>query len=117
MRIVNLKTFLELPAGTVFQKYEPCITEELMLKGDNVGRRDFIIAAMTGTTAIDVDDSGKFPETLEQAEREDVRLEQEIWMRDGMFEDDQMFMVWSEHDLYQLAGKLLQSAVQMSEGR
>lgn len=117
MRIVNLKTFLELPAGTVFQKYQPCCTGELELKGDNVGSRDFCTSSMTGTTAVDCPSSDAFTEAVERAYAEDVPLVQEIWMRDGMFEDDQMFMVWHEHDLYQLAGKLLQSAVQMSEGR
>lgn len=42
MRIVGLKEFLTLPVGTVYAKYQPCITEGLEIKGDNCGERDWI---------------------------------------------------------------------------
>lgn len=34
MRIVDRKTFLAMPIGTVFSKYEPCVFGNLCIKGE-----------------------------------------------------------------------------------
>ena len=109
MKIVNRKTFLSLPAGTVYQKYEPCWFGDLAIKGETVSGVDWY-AWQIGPWFESMNDSGEHFETIQQAEatgEETGPMDFEIEGRDGLFDYDQLFAVWSEADVKGLANRLL----------
>lgn len=97
MRIVNLEAFLTSPKGTIFQKYQPCVTEGLCIFQGRCGESDFCYQRLDGLE-IDCDNSMDLPEALEVAHHKDVPITLDSTMRDGCFEPDQLFLVWSVHD-------------------
>lgn len=106
MKIVDLKTFLSMPVGTVFCKYEPCFMEPLHIKGENCGERDFFYQSIAD--AVDANDSGEFFELLDNSEKTgaEVRLDFNCQGRDGCFKDDQLFAVWHPNDVRALIQRL-----------
>lgn len=110
MRIVNLKQFLALPNGTVFAKYEPCSFEVLMIKTANVGERDFCYQEL-GPDALDATDTADFVEKLHESEASGIELALDFHGggRDGCFDDDQLFAVFSQGDVEQLIHRLIET--------
>jgi hypothetical protein len=107
MKIINRNTFLALPAGVVFSKYEPCIFGPLVIKGDTTPFNDFYYQEIDG--AIDCRDSGEFSDNcflMQNGSSVSVNLETEG--RDGLYDDDQLFAVWEAADLASLIERLQQ---------
>lgn len=106
MKIVNLKTFRALPPNTVFAKYQPCVFEELEIKGET-WEHDFLVTSNL-SSAIKCSGSGEFRELLDRAEKEGISLAMDFDTegRDGCFEDDQLFAVWEEADVRALIERL-----------
>lgn len=105
MRIVNLTRFRELPPGTVFSKYQPCCFGELMMKGDT-WEHDFLCQSLTGN--IKSDSSEDFFNKCRLMEQgESVDLDFDFYGRDGLFEADQLFVVYEKKDLAALIGCLM----------
>jgi hypothetical protein len=110
MKIVDRKTFLALPEGTVFSKYQPYIFGELQIKGSTLkSSGDF--CAYSITSAIDYDSSEDLFEKLDRMEKngEAVPMDFDSGGRDGCFDLDQLFAVWDEQDVRKLIGRLEQS--------
>lgn len=107
MKIVDLSEFREMPVGTIFCKYEPCIFGELEIKGET-WESDFISAPLTGCIeSEDTDDMvGKLDKYVET--KESFRLDIECYGRDGMFESKQLFAVYEKRDIAQLVNKLIE---------
>lgn len=104
VRIVNLKEFRELPEGTIFAKYEPCVVENPQIKGDT-WEVDFLCTDLmfypksTGTSSLIA--------AFDEAERgASVPLEVDGYGRDGCFEDGQLFAVYEKADMEQLIEEL-----------
>lgn len=113
MKIVNRTTFLAMPEGTVYAKYQPSIFEGLCIKGDTISRLDDGVAIDwfyqdIGADAIESHDSGEWGALLEESELTGRELEMDYDMqgRDGCFEDDQLFAVLSKKDVAQLIERL-----------
>lgn len=106
MKIVDRKTFLAMPAGTVFSKYQPCAFGELQIKGDTVADVDFYTQDLVG--AIEHNSSDDFADTLLAAQRDatSVRMDFEFQGRDGMFDKEQLFAVWERVDVEELLARL-----------
>lgn len=105
MRIVDRATFLALPAGTVFNKYEFGNIGDPCIKGDTWNNcQDFLVqyldtlACEPGTEYIDAHNR------LEDGA--DVPLDFDCLDRDGLFDDDQLFAVWSDADVEALIVRL-----------
>lgn len=112
MRIVNRKTFLELPANTLFAKYEPYVFGPLEIKGetcfvDGAAINDF---STTGplAEAIDCMSSHELVELLREAEMfgNSVDMDFAAEGRDGLFEDGQLFAVFDSADVSKLIERL-----------
>jgi hypothetical protein len=105
MKIVNLKTFKTLPSGTIAMKYEPCILGRLFMKGEP-SKCDFILTYLTDE--IDCDSSTDFIDKLTLAENKGVSVAMsfEETMRDGLFEEKQLFAIWEKEDVLGLIDKL-----------
>lgn len=110
MKIVDRKTFLSLPAETLFSKYEPCVFGDLCIKGDTLGSNDFAYQQIAD--AIACNDSGEFADKLLAAERTggSVALDLDCQGRDGLFDDDQLFVVWEPADVAALIARLSKCA-------
>lgn len=106
MRIVDRQTFLALPAGTVYQKWEPCFFGETCIKGETTPHDDWYETRITG--AIEHDDSEEFFERCtDMAEQgASVPMEFDTICRDGFFDQDQLFAVFEPADVAALIGRL-----------
>lgn len=106
MKIVDRKTFLSLPAGTLFSTYQPCVFGDLRIKGDSIGEIDFFYQPITD--AIACNDSSEFAEKLDAAQASGASLSMDFDCqgRDGMFDADQLFAVWEPADVAALIARL-----------
>ena len=109
MKIVNRATFLTMPNCTVFQKYEPCIFDELsILYGAINDGEDFVYESLNTPGFAESTGSGDYHDLLfaMEADGSEHALEFEGSMRDGLFDANQLFAVWSADDVRALIDKL-----------
>ena len=109
MKIVDRKTFMSLPAGTVFSKYEPVsLFGTLCVKGDSLSS-DFYYQDITGP--VDASSAGECHEVMLAAEvsGESIPLDFHCECRDGLFDYQQMFAVWEATDVLGLIDRLHES--------
>lgn len=110
MRIVDRATFLAMPAGTVFAKYQPCVFGDLLIKGETLaGGIDFRYQQIVDS--LDVGGSGEFVDRLHLAEAKgaagpEIEMDFNCESRDGLFDADQLFAVWSRDDVEALINRL-----------
>jgi len=106
MKIVNLETFRALPIGTVFSKYRPQIFDNPMVK-DRTTEHDFYYQDLVGN----IENIGDFDlfdkcDQMEQDEDINMPLDFDTITRDGLYEKEQLFAVYSEEDVEQLILRL-----------
>lgn len=110
MRIVDRKTFLAMPVGTVFAKYDPSIIREPMVKFDSSAFNGELIDFYYASLTDEVDCSGSFERDgiMDAAEHEGVpfALHFNTQCRDGMYDADQLFAVWDRDDVVGLIARL-----------
>ena len=106
MKIVDRKTFLALPAETLFSKYEPCIFGDLTIKGENAGSNDFLTQQIVN--AVSCHDSGEFGDILHSAVEtgDSFSMDLDCQGRDGLFDDGQLFAIWEPADIAMLIERL-----------
>lgn len=103
MKLVNRETFLRLPIGTIYSKYEPCIARSPQIKNETLtgmqgqsidwfyqdlvepNLMENMIDLISGTGQTDLDDAGQ---------------------RDGCFDYDEYYLIWQPKDLQQLITNL-----------
>src|SRR4051812_9857957 len=100
MKIVDRKTFLDMPPGTVFAKFGPLpsyVFGDVMIKGET-SSNDFW---MQPFISIDADDTSDWAEEIEQSitTGHSIGLDLDYEVRDGLFENDQLFAVWEHADV------------------
>ena len=105
MKILNLEEFRAMPEGTVFMKYEPCVFEDLQVKGET-WETDFTAANITYWP--DCTGSEDFSDKLFLAQEEgrSVLLDFDCYGRDGCFDKNQLFAVYDKRDIETLIYKL-----------
>lgn len=105
MKIVNLEQFRELPSGTLFMKYEPCVFEDLCAKGDTL-EHDWLYENIA--YSIECTSSDDFGNKLNDAEEQGISLAMDFDStgRDGCFDDSQLFAVYEKADIEMLIDKL-----------
>lgn len=116
MRIVDRATFMAMPAGTIFAKWnaQPADGshidlgyEEVAIKGDTVAGVDFVVQDLM-PWPLGTHDSERWVDTMEAAlgGDETAVLDYDWCGRDGEFEDDQLFAVWSQADAVALVERM-----------
>jgi hypothetical protein len=112
MKLVNRGTFLRLPIGTIYSKFEPCIAGAPQLKDETIlnseetrgidwfyqdlvepNLMENMIDLISSTGRADLDDAGQ---------------------RDGCFDEDEFYLIWQPKDLQQLIANL-QAAIPIAE--
>lgn len=110
MRIVDRKTFLAMPVGTVFAKYDPSIIREPMVKCDSVAVRGELVDFRYVSLTDEVDCSGSFERDgimdLAEIEGTPFALHFNTESRDALFDADQLFAVWGRDDVRGLVARL-----------
>lgn len=114
MKIVDRKTFLSMPAGTLFSKYVPMCFGELCIKESTLGENDFLVQHIND--AIACGGSDEFASLLDDAERNGTSLAMDFDAlgRDGCFDADQLFAVWERDDVEALIARL-QTAISRAD--
>lgn len=105
MKIIDRKTFLTMPAGTVFSKYQPNVFGTLQIKGETIWN-DFFVQDIA--EAIRCSSSDEFFDILDEAQETgvSVQLDFNCEGRDGEFDEDQWFAVWDNNDVAGLIERL-----------
>jgi len=103
---------MELPQGTVFAKYEPCNFGELEVKWESLmadpgstGIGDFVTSGL----GCEIKNSGSddfFEKCKAGEEGAEIEIEYGNAGRDGMFEPEQLFAVFSKEDVKKLIAHL-----------
>lgn len=111
MRIVNRQEFLSLPANTVFslsswtESTNSTNIEHLYIKGDTVAGVDYYEQTIPD---FDWDDSEVHADTvlsaIESGDNIPLCLNSET--RNGMFNSEQKYVVWDNHDIHVLIDRL-----------
>ena len=104
MKIVNRKIFLQMPKGTLFSEYVPCVFYGLFAK---TGEPDDMINDYFEKELISnpkCHDSGEFSSILINAEETGAsfNLDFDISGRNGAFKNDQLYAVYEKQDIVQL---------------
>ena len=109
MRLVDREDFLKLPKGTPFQKNgldNPlCIKGETIL-GDAVPI-DFTYLSLDSTSN-DMNSDHEFQEALQKTleTKEHIAWDKTCWCRDGLFDKDQLYIIYSTLDTMEMLSAL-----------
>lgn len=109
MKIVNKEQFLKLPAGTLYSRYAPCIVEGLERKQETISTNDWFFDSFIGN--IKCSSSDEFVKQCDIAATGiDVPLDYGTYgaERDGLYDEHELFAVYSSNDIYQLIEALKQ---------
>jgi hypothetical protein len=108
MKIVNRETLMKMPDDIVFMTYEPQNFGQLMMLRGACGN-DFFTQDLCAP--IKAYNDRELSSMCEKAERgEEVELDFDCAARDGMFDDKQLYAVYSKTDVLDLI-KCLMHAV------
>lgn len=107
MKIINKEEFIQLPEGTLFTEWKPCIFGEICIKGETISTEsgDFFYQPL-----IQIDAGGSDEEAALQIESaqtgKSFKLTLQCEHRDGHYDWGAMYAIWEEKDFEDLAMKL-----------
>ena len=109
MKIINRNEFLKLPSYTLYSKYEPCIFDDICIKGESMiwdSGNDFIYTPIADV--VDSSSSSNFYDKLADAvdNKTSLSVDLECGSRDGLYDDDQLFAIWEKEDIQKLIASL-----------
>lgn len=110
MKIVTRKEFMELPAGTVFTYYEPCVFRGLHIKDSSpeLGYPDFTMSDLIG--AVENNSSGDFAQKCQLMEEgQSMPVDFESSGREGLFDEKLLYAVYEKEDVQKLIDRLTSS--------
>src|ERR1700744_101724 len=108
MKIIDRKAFLKLPPGTLYAKYRSLgCWGDLVIKMESTEYNDWYQYSLLNGWA-GCDNSDQFFDRVQQCEKGEAELQNDLDCegRDGLFEDDQLFIVYDNTDIRQLISKL-----------
>jgi hypothetical protein len=107
MRIVDLATFMAMPKGTIYQRFEPVAFGPIEIFGGPLSTSDFTSCDFT-TGPLEnggIDDLlRRVDEMIDEGASHPVCFDD--WQRDSGHDPDQMFAVWEDADLAALIAQL-----------
>ena len=103
MKIVNYNDFVKLPIGTMYSETEPCIFGEIKIKHETINEgNDWFYQSFQNNIEYEND----FVESYDKCLVEEVSLDFETLQRDGMFDYERTFAVYSQKDIQDMIDKL-----------
>lgn len=100
MRLVDRKTFLALPEGTIYAKGKPWAFESLNIKDENAGSNDWWYFEPCWIESAGSHEHFDFLEEM-QTKGTSYPMQESI-SRDGLYDDDAIFLVFERADLLRL---------------
>lgn len=103
MRIVDRKTFLQLPKGTVYSKFNPSIFYELNVKTSNPEDEwgnDWVHIPLI---------EGFIKGDRNHIDYDYFEFDLDCSVRDGSYEEEQLFAVYDKNDILKLIARLTYS--------
>lgn len=105
MKIVDRKTFLTLPPGILYCKTKPCHFGDIAIKYDT-WTNDWIYQSFPYFQE-ESDSSDAYFEAYQKLEKgESLTLDVDCAGRDGLYEEDEKFLIYEEKDIRILIEKL-----------
>lgn len=106
MRIVNYNEFIKQPKGTIYCEYEPCVFGKMNIFIESINDgSDFYYQEINH--AIPSADSSTFTEDCKLMEEGmEITADYYCLERDGLFEYDRKFLIYSKEDIKDLINKL-----------
>ena len=116
MKLVNHETFIEMPRGTVFRKWEPNVYEDVHILLGKVGTNDFNYYSLTGETDVgDLCEYGtidKIKNRIPNLNGIEVVFGPEESYRDGCFGmDNQMYAVYEKKEVESMINMLQEALI------
>lgn len=103
MKIVDRKTFLDLPEGTIFASGKRWVFGGLCVKGESLIFDTGNDYTFNDPHWVDADDSGEAIDRLEEMLQNGVSYPMEdAYGRDGCFESEEIYMIFETDDLVKL---------------
>lgn len=113
MRIVDRKTFLAMPSGTVYQKFSETnhsSADSLDIKGTTLNDNDWYYVSLTSELVVASHNSSDLYNKLKAMCYEDAEHPYGPWAaRDECFDDDELFLIYDQTAIQQLITKLQQT--------
>jgi len=107
MKIINRKEFLALEGSVLFSRYHDGQIGDLEIKGGTFGGVDF--TCQTVSTSIGSFDGAMLFEQIARMEETgvDLAMDFDYMGRDALFDEHQLFAVWSADDVRGLIARLV----------
>lgn len=106
MRLYKFKDFLKLPAGVIFSYYDPCCFKGLFKKESSIEDIDFFYQELIAP--IKCEDSDEYNDSLfNWKEGENLDLDYECGSREGLFDQEQLYAVYSDKEMEKLSSQIL----------
>lgn len=97
MKIVDRKEFMSMKR-CLFAKYEPCIHGEIRIKHANISDNDFVFSSLFGD--METEDSNDLIRKHDLLRfGESIKMSTDETDRDGMFDNDQLFLIFEKDDI------------------
>jgi hypothetical protein len=112
MRIVSRQSLMAMPAGTVYQTYEPCNFGPFNVKAETIvfeGKAIdwFYVVGISQPDFEEADSSETWFAACDRMERgESIPTHIGVLCRDGLFDDRQLYAVWDSDDVARLVSAL-----------
>lgn len=100
MKILTREQFIKTPSGTLWSYYQPCLFRELAVKvTDNKDyANDFVYFSLIGE--FQTENSDDYFEICKKMELgESIPASFEETTREGLFDDEQLFLVYEKSDV------------------
>jgi hypothetical protein len=103
MKILNRKDFLKTPSGTLWSYYEPCNFRDLSVKTSDSKDYENDFVSFSLIAEFDYFDGDEFAEKCQRMEQgESVPQSFEETTREGLFDDEQLFLVYEQGDIQKM---------------
>lgn len=109
MKVLERKEFLQLNKKPIlFQKFRPMVLDSLQIKYNTINDIDFYYEDLLGmdikTNDCEPNDSGELFELWEQVVKGKEKFERNYYnsYRDGLFDEDELYLVYEDEDVEKL---------------
>lgn len=108
MKLLNREEFLKLK-DVLFCKYEPYTFDSLLIKGETRPYSDFYYKKLFALKESAEDDASESYILANQSfeETKEGPIDLDGWYRDGLYDKDQLFVVFDNEEVISIANQLL----------
>jgi hypothetical protein len=108
MKLLNREEFLKLK-DVLFCKYEPYNFDSLLIKGETGPFGDFYYKKLFTLKELEEDDASQSYILAHQSfeESKEGPIDLDSWYRDGLYDKDQLFVVFDKTEVINISNQLL----------